>query len=147
MLGLAPVNDWMTLDPAIVSSSRHFPLASLQPLRDQYGPFQQQQPQQQQQQTGPTLRGYDFQSTQQQQPQQTNGYTNNTYVSQSQQQQQQQQLQSYNTNSYTAQHNLASQPANGLSWYGTDLHAQISSPPGFRQATATVTSQSKTQEC
>lgn len=139
VLGLAPVNDWMTLDPAIVSSSRHFPLASLQPLRDQYGPFQQQQPQQQQQQTGPTLRGYDFQSPQQQQPQ-TNGYTNNTYVSQSQQQQ----LQSYNTNSYTAQHN---QPANGLSWYGTDLHAQISSPPGFRQATATVTSQSKTQEC
>lgn len=120
LAGLAPVNDWTTLDPAIVTSSRHFPLVNLQPLREQYNsPFQQlQQPSQ--------LRSTysDFQ---------TSAFAN-TYTTQHLQQ-------NYQNNGYS---HLGAQQ-NGLNWYGADLQNQISSPPGFRPAG--VMAQSKTQEC
>lgn len=124
-VGLAPVNDWTTLDPAIVSSSRHFPLVNLQPqtLREQFNPFNQQiNPNQQNQ-----IRGFEYQN---------NSYTNNynnqhtTAVPQS-----------YSNNGYT---HLTSQH-NGINWYNAaEIQNQISSPPGFRQQSV---AQSKPQEC
>lgn len=36
-IGMNSCNDWKVLDPAIVSSSRHFPLANIQPvIRDHF---------------------------------------------------------------------------------------------------------------
>ena len=38
-VGTSTCNDWKVLDPAIVTSSRHLPLANMAPLRDHhYGP-------------------------------------------------------------------------------------------------------------
>lgn len=34
--GIGPCNDWKVLDPAIVSSSPHFPLANMTRVHDQY---------------------------------------------------------------------------------------------------------------
>ncbi|XP_049824961.1 uncharacterized protein LOC109604174 isoform X2 [Aethina tumida] len=123
--------DWKVLDPAILSSSRHFSLASnVAPMREHYPPNlqlgSQQIQQQQQPQNGipPQLRNFDF--------------TNNAFSSFTQQFHQHQQP-SYN--SYTQQLNNLNQSS--LNWFGGgELNTNtISSPPGFRNQTT------KQQEC
>lgn len=118
VVGLAPVNDWTTLDPAIVSSSRHFPLVNL-PVREQYrSPFQQQV----QQASASQLQAYsDYQTS-------TFNYSSHNVQQ----------------NCQNGGYAHLAQP-NGLNWYGSELQSQISSPPGFRQAG--VVAQTKSQEC
>ncbi|KAJ8917269.1 hypothetical protein NQ315_002286 [Exocentrus adspersus] len=48
-------NDWKVLDPAILSSSRHYPLANMSPIRDHYSNATQQQLQ-----NGAPLRSYEY---------------------------------------------------------------------------------------
>lgn len=79
--GLGACNDWKVLDPAIVSSSRHFPLANMTPLHETYN-LQQQ-------------RSYNDYNT-----------TNNSFTNFSQQLQQQQQQQPNGFNFLNTQQNL-----------------------------------------
>lgn len=105
VVGLGTCNDWKILDPAIVSSSRHFSLATnMPPIRDPYSLSQQQQQQQQQH-----LRSFDY----------TNAFTNFTQHIQP------------NLNGFT-QHLNTHQNLNN--WLGNELNGQISSPPGFRSS-------------
>ncbi|CAG9830661.1 unnamed protein product [Diabrotica balteata] len=110
-------NDWKVLDPAILSSSRHYPLANMPHLRD-YTNLSQIGTQQQIQQNGgvPPLRSYE--------------YTNNAFSNFTQQLQP-------NFNNFS---HINSQQ--NLNWFSNDINSQISSPPGFRNNTAT-----KQQEC
>lgn len=131
--GLTPVNDWMTLDPAILrSGSSHVPLPNL-PLRDQFStsfphhPSQTQQAQAQMASQNGQNPNYNFSNTHL-----VNGYS------------------STSINNYSGHQNYVNNYGNhlnngltGLNWFGGDLHGQISSPPGFRPTTA----QAKTQEC
>lgn len=116
-----PCNDWKILDPAILSSSRHYPLANY-PMRDHYinniqlGNHIQQQPPQQQLNNGHhQLRPFEYTSN--------NAFSNFT-----------QQLQ-------PSLNNLAHMNSQPLNWFN-DLNSQISSPPGFRNNQT-----SKQQEC
>lgn len=106
-IGLGTCNDWKVLDPAIVSSSKHFPLSNLPP-RDPYSPLQHLgNPGHIA--NGQLRSGYDYQNT---------AFTNFTQHIQP------------NLNNFTS-HLAASQH---FSWLGNELNTQISSPPGFRSA-------------
>lgn len=110
-------NDWKVLDPAILSSSRHYPLANMPPIRDHYSNVTTQLGTQQQLQNGAPLRSYE--------------YTNNAFSNFTQQ------LQQPNFNNFSH----LNSPQN-LNWFSSDLNSQISSPPGFRNSQTT-----KQQEC
>ncbi|CAH1111950.1 unnamed protein product [Psylliodes chrysocephalus] len=111
-------NDWKVLDPAILSSSRHYPLANMPQIRDHYSNLSQLGTQQQIQNGGaPSLRPYE--------------YTNSAFSNFTQQ------LQQPNFNNFS---HINSQQ--NLNWFSNDLNSQISSPPGFRNNPAT-----KQQEC
>lgn len=114
-------NDWKVLDPAILTSSQHYPLANMSTIRD-YTTNLNQQPQQLQ--NGPPhLRSFEYNNT--------NGGFSNGYT----------QLQQPNINNYT-QH-MNTQQTNHLNWFSSaDINSQISSPPGFRSNQTT-----KQQEC
>lgn len=99
-------NDWKTLDPAILSSSRHYPLANMPPIRDHYPNITQLGTQQLQ--NGAPLRSYE--------------YTNNAFSNFTQQLQP-------NFNNFS---HLNSQQ--NINWYNSELNSQISSPPGFRNS-------------
>uniref|UniRef100_V5GR05 CCR4-NOT transcription complex subunit 4 n=1 Tax=Anoplophora glabripennis TaxID=217634 RepID=V5GR05_ANOGL len=103
-------NDWKVLDPAILSSSRHYPLANMPPIRDHYSNVTQLGTQQQLQ-NGAPLRSYE--------------YTNNAFSNFTQQLQP-------NFNNFSH----LSSPQN-LNWFSSDLNSQISSPPGFRNSQTT----------
>ncbi|XP_023019993.2 CCR4-NOT transcription complex subunit 4 isoform X1 [Leptinotarsa decemlineata] len=100
-------NDWKILDPAILSSSRHYPIANMPQIRDHYQDISQVGTQQ----NGAPLRPFDFTN---------NAFSNFT-----------QQLQP-NFNNFS---HINSQQ--GLNWFSNDLNPQISSPPGFRNNQAT----------
>ncbi|KAJ8953681.1 hypothetical protein NQ314_007289 [Rhamnusium bicolor] len=102
-------NDWKVLDPAILSSSRHYPLANMPPIRDHYPNVTQLGTQQIQ--NGPPLRSYE--------------YTNNAFSNFTQQLQP-------NFNNFSH----LNSPQN-LNWFSSDLNSQISSPPGFRNSQTT----------
>ncbi|CAH0548687.1 unnamed protein product [Brassicogethes aeneus] len=103
-------NDWKVLDPAILTSSRHFPLAANMPQQQQHSHLYNGAQQQQQQQNG--NRNFDFNNT---------AFSN--FASQLQTQP-----------SYSNNYSHISQP--NLNWFGGEINTSISSPPGFRnQAT------------
>lgn len=112
-------NDWKVLDPAILTSSQHYPLANMSTMRDYTNLHQQQQ-----MQNGPShLRSFDYN---------TNNAFSNAFT----------QLQP-NINSFT-QHLNTQQ--NHLNWFtSADLNSQISSPPGFR--TNQTTKQQECWKC
>ncbi|KAJ8980410.1 hypothetical protein NQ317_009405 [Molorchus minor] len=104
-------NDWKVLDPAILSSSRHYPLANMAPpIRDHYPNVTQLGTQQIQNGAAP-LRPYE--------------YTNNAFSNFTQQLQP-------NFNNFTH----LNSPQN---WFSSDINinSQISSPPGFRNSQTT----------
>ncbi|XP_057654985.1 GATA zinc finger domain-containing protein 14 [Diorhabda carinulata] len=104
-------NDWKVLDPAILSSSRHYPLANMPQLRDYTNLSQIGTQQQIQNGSAPPLRTYE--------------YTNNAFSNFTQQLQP-------NFNNFS---HMNSQQ--NLNWFSNDLNSQISSPPGFRNNPAT----------
>lgn len=121
--GLGTCNDWKILDPAIVSSSRHFSLATNMPqIRDPYTTLTQQQQQQQHQQQQHLRSSFDY----------ANAFSNLT---------QHIQPNINGLNGFTQHLNVHQ---NNLNWLGNDLvGAQISSPPGFRSSNQNT----KQQEC
>lgn len=157
--GLGVCNDWTTLDPAIVSSSRHFPLVNMGTIREQYGSnLQQLSASNTVNNSVSTLRGLDFTTTplqnnftQQSQMSQlpsvaaavaaasTNGCFNPSIF-----QQHNGQFTTHLTNGFNTQQTGTTTSAIGQNWMNsTDFQNQIPLPPGFRQNNQ----QGKTQEC
>lgn len=102
--GLGTCNDWKVLDPAIVSSSRHFMLANMQQPREQFNNMQQATAASTQQlQNGP-VRSFDYTNLSNYNPQMQPNYNNFSHINNHQ----------------------------NLNWLGNELSSQISSPPGFR---------------
>lgn len=115
--GLGTCNDWKVLDPAIVSSSRHFLLANMQPREH----FNNVPPiaapataTTTQLQNGP-VRSFDYPNFSNYNPQLQANYNNFSHINNHQ----------------------------NLNWLGNELNSQISSPPGFR----TNNQATKQQEC